>query len=352
MLHAPPFRLIGAGQYRWRVGEGPRGHGFRLAHRDLQQALGRCIAHIALAPGDMRHPVELFVGQPYVEIQAQRLGDSGHDRFSRPTPIGTANQLADQPTVRDGGIAMAFARCPPGCFGCQGVDHGLPVVEGFGGQQLAQGRQARLMAQQLAQGDGLLAGCGELRPITRYGRVQLQLALGDQLQDRHCRECLGAGKQIGDGVAVPGTAGVLVCSTGPQVQHGLPTDLHAQRSTALLPIIEQRGEGFAHGFELELVMALNLHPVTPRTIIFQIGGHCSSPGRFCEQARAGRSARLWVFIAPARPLPELPGAPARRRQPVQEGCQAPRWPLSCPAAACFAGCFCVPRRQSPGREHR
>ncbi|MNE55230.1 hypothetical protein D3C80_1500550 [compost metagenome] len=85
----------------------------------------------------MRHPMELVIGQPNMEIQAQGLGDPGHDRFSRPAPVGTANQLADQPAVGDRRIAVAFTRRPPRCFGGQRVNHGMPLIQGFGRQQLA-----------------------------------------------------------------------------------------------------------------------------------------------------------------------------------------------------------------------
>lgn len=155
---------------------------------------------------------------------------------------------------------MAFTRRPPGLLRGQGVDHGLPFVQRLWREHLAQRRQAGLMAQQLTQGDGLFAGGGEFRPVLRHRRVQLELAFGHQLQRGHCGKGLGAGEQVGNGVAVPGLGAVFVGSTGPEVDHGFTADLNAQRRAALLGIFKEGREGFTHGLEFKLVMTLNLHP--------------------------------------------------------------------------------------------
>ncbi len=93
LLHAPPFRFVGAGQHRRRISKGASGHGGRFAHSHLQQTLGRGIADIALAASNMRHAVELCVSQTDVEIQPQRLGDTGDDGIARPTTVSTTQQL-------------------------------------------------------------------------------------------------------------------------------------------------------------------------------------------------------------------------------------------------------------------
>ncbi|RML47873.1 hypothetical protein ALQ97_200053 [Pseudomonas savastanoi pv. glycinea] len=116
------------------------------------------------------------------------------------------------------------------------------------------------MAEQLAQGNGLLAGRGKFGPVPGGRGVQLQLAFRDQLQGSDGSEGLGAGKHIGDGIAVPGLVPVLISRTGPQIDHRPAADLDAQRRAALLGIIEQCCERFAYRLELKLIMALNLHP--------------------------------------------------------------------------------------------
>ena len=207
----------------------------------------------------MSDAIKLFIRQAYMEVQPQWACHPRHDRLPRPAPVGATQQFANQPAVGDRLIAVALARCPPRGFCRQGIDHQLPVVQRLGGQHFADGGQPGLVAEQLAQRDRVLASSGKLRPVLGYRRIELELAFGHQLQGSHCREGLGAGEQVDDGIAVPGLGTVLVGSTGPQVDDGLPADLDAQPGTTLLRIIEQGGEGFAHRFELQLVMTLNLH---------------------------------------------------------------------------------------------
>ncbi|MNO74411.1 hypothetical protein D3C76_654090 [compost metagenome] len=283
LLHAPPLRLVGTGQDRRRVGEGTGRQGLWLAHGHLQQALRRSVPGVALATGDVRYAIKLIVRQADMKIQPQRPSGTGHDRVAGATAVGTADQLADQPAVGNGGIAVLGAGCPPGRFGSQRIDHGLPVIQRLGRQQLTDGRQAGTVAEQLAQGDRLFACLGELGPVVGHRRIEGQLALADQLQGGDSGEGLGAGEQVGDGIAVPGLLAVLVGTAGPQVDHGFATDLDAQRGATLLGIIEQRGKGFAHCFELQLIVTLDLHPlfsVRPS----ENGVHCFSSWRFCKLA--------------------------------------------------------------------
>ena len=204
---------------------------------------------------------------------------------------------------------MAFARRPPGLLGGQRRGHGRPVIQGFSRQQLAQGRQAGLMTEQLAQSDGLLAGSGKLRPVAGHRHIQLQLAFPDQLQGGHGGKGLGAGKQVEDGVAVPGLLAVLVGHTGPQVEHRFATDLHAQGATALLRIVEQLGEGVFKCFELEVEIALNLHAATPVARVR--GGHCCSlpaalePPAGWVAGQSGRRIRAYGALAAGAGKPFL-----------------------------------------------
>ena len=238
LLHAAPFRLVGTGKNRRRIGKSSRGHRCWLSHHAREQALRSGVPHVPLLAGDMRHTFEFAIGQANMKVQPERLGDARDDGFSRPAPIDPAQHLANQPAIGDRRITVAFARCPPGLFGGQRLGHLCPVVQRFGGQLLTQGWQARSVTQQLADRYALLAGGGELRPITRDGGIQLKLAFGDQLQRGHSSEGLGAGKQIENGVAVPGLLAILVGNTCPQVDHGFTTNLHAQCSAPFLRIVE------------------------------------------------------------------------------------------------------------------
>ncbi|MNP03840.1 hypothetical protein D3C76_957380 [compost metagenome] len=164
---------------------------------------------------------------------------------------------------------MSSTRRPPGRLGSQRLNHGLPVVKSLCGHQLAKCGYPGPVAEQLAQGNRLLVSLGKFRPVTRNRNIQGQLALTHQLQSRHRGEHLGTGKQVGDGVAVPGLGAVLVSGTGPEVNDGFPANLDTQRRATLLRIVEQRRKGLAHGFELKLVMTLNLHPAAPRAYCYR-----------------------------------------------------------------------------------
>ena len=102
----------------------------------------------------------------------------------------------------------------------------------------------------MAQGHGFFAGGSELGPVAGDRGIQLQFAFGHQLQRGYGGEGLGAGKQVGNGVAVPGFGAVLVSGTAPEVENGFPTNADAQRRATLLRIVEKRRKRFAHRFEL------------------------------------------------------------------------------------------------------
>src|SRR3989344_913117 len=119
------------------------------------------------------------------------------------------------------------------------------------------------MAEQVTQGDLVLAGGAELGPVACDWRIQFQLALAHQLQGGDCSKGLGTGEQVKDGVAVPGLLTLLVCNPGPQIHHGFTADLHAERHAALLWLIEQCREGVSQRFELEVEITLYLHHPAP-----------------------------------------------------------------------------------------
>ncbi|SVJ73117.1 Uncharacterised protein [Klebsiella pneumoniae] len=279
LLHASPFRLVGAGEDRRRIGEGTGGQRQWLAHHGLQHALGGSVAEAALAPCHVGDAAELAVVQADMEIQAQRCRGARHDGLARLAAVDPADHLAEQPAIGNRCIAVRFTRRPPGLLGGQCRGHRLPVVECLGRHLLAQRRQAGAMAEQLAHADRCLAGRGELGPVACHRRVQFELALGHQLQHGNGGEGLGAGEQIEDGVALPGLLAVLVRDAAPEVDHRLATDLQAQRRAALLRIVEKPGEGLGKRGETAVTVALRRHGQVP---VGKWSGHSSSPRRPCE----------------------------------------------------------------------
>ena len=75
-------------------------------------------------------------------------------------------------------VAVGGAGLPPGVLFGQGGGHGRPVQHGARGQPPADGGQASLVGEQLADGDRVLARSGELGPVCGDGRVEVELALG------------------------------------------------------------------------------------------------------------------------------------------------------------------------------
>ncbi|MNN47827.1 hypothetical protein D3C81_1622660 [compost metagenome] len=207
----------------------------------------------------MRDAVELLISQTDMEIQPQRLGDPRHDGIARSAAIDPANQFADQPTEGDRRVAVRAIWRPPGLFLRQCIGHRLPVVERFGREHPAQRRQTGAMAEQLAHRNALLAGGGELRPVVRHRRIQLQPALADQLQQGNAGECLGAGEQVENGVSLPLLTRLPPCAARPEIDDHLAANLDAQRRATLLMIVEEPCEGVGNRHERFVAMTLRDH---------------------------------------------------------------------------------------------
>ena len=151
------------------------------------------------------------------------------------------------------------------------------------------------MAEQVTQGDLVLAGGAELGPVACDWRIQFQLALTHQLQGGDCSKGLGTGEQVKDGVAVPGLLTLLVGNPGPQIHHGFTADLHAERHTALLWLIEQCRKGVSKRFELEVEITLYLHHPAP----FLYSAKCSADC-FSSDACGEPSTRLVILLSARR----------------------------------------------------
>src|SRR5690606_6751798 len=151
------------------------------------------------------------------------------------------------------------ARHPPGRLGGQRRAHDLPVVQRLARQRGADGGQPGLVAEQLAHRDALLAGGGEFRPVAGHRRIQLQLAFADQLQGGDGGEGLGTGEQVQQGVLLPHFLAIPIRRAGPQVDHRLTGDLHAEGGAPLAGVVEQGGEGVAHRFETQVEETVDPH---------------------------------------------------------------------------------------------
>jgi hypothetical protein len=83
--------------------------------------------------------------------------------------------------------------------------------------RLVEGEEARLMTQQLAHGDLVLAVLGELGPVGRDPLVVVQPAARVGDGQRHRRKTLGRGMDYHHRVALPRLVRLLVADAAPEI---------------------------------------------------------------------------------------------------------------------------------------
>ena len=79
--------------------------------------------------------------------------------------------------------------------------------------------QPRLVIDQLAHGDRILAVRGELRPVLRHRLLVVEQALGDRGGDGEGRHALGGGEDRHDRVLLPRQRAPAIAEAGPQINH-------------------------------------------------------------------------------------------------------------------------------------
>src|SRR5438093_9299016 len=77
-------------------------------------------------------------------------------------------------------VAVFRAGFPAGLLLGESVGHDVPLERGAQRQGLAYRRKARLMAEQITNGERLLARLRELRPVVRDRCIEVQQALVDE----------------------------------------------------------------------------------------------------------------------------------------------------------------------------
>ena len=132
-----------------------------------------------------RHAVLLLVGEPDPELEAERLGDLVVEEGAEALARDALHDLADQPAVGGGVVAVRGAGLPHRRLGLEGPDHRLPGQRLLEGERGVDVGQAGLVAQQPAHGDVRLAGRLELGPVLGDRRVDVEVApLGEQVGAR------------------------------------------------------------------------------------------------------------------------------------------------------------------------
>ena len=134
----------------------------------------------------------------------------------------------------------------------------MPVKQRFRGQRCADCGQARAVAENLTQGNVLLAGLGELRPDIRQCIIQINAAGLHLLQQGDGAQRLGAGKHVDQRILLPDLAVVLVHHPVPEIQHSIAADCDAERRTTRLGIALLLGKELADCFKAGVEVALYL----------------------------------------------------------------------------------------------
>jgi hypothetical protein len=98
---------------------------------------------------DRRRPICQLLGQPDPQIDAERTGDLVGQELPGRATVGATDQLAGQPTEREGVIAVASADRPVGLGVGEHRRDGLPVESIGQGDRTVGGDQTALVAEQL-----------------------------------------------------------------------------------------------------------------------------------------------------------------------------------------------------------
>ena len=124
--------------------------------------------------------------QADVHVDAERLGDLGAQVLADGAPGHPADHLAEDETEGHHVIALRGAGLPPRLGGRDVGAHRVPVGGVGPMQPSARSDDAGAMPQHHRDGDVLLAGLAELRPVPRHRGVQVELHRGRPADGRRC----------------------------------------------------------------------------------------------------------------------------------------------------------------------
>ena len=181
--------------------------------------------------------------------------------------IDPAQQLAFVVAEGDRVIGLPRARLPGRFLASQHDRQPIEVGDQTPVRLLIEGKQTRLMRQQLADGDSLLALLGELRPVGGDAFLVVEPAPGMGERQRHRRQALGGRVDENHGVLFPRLAGRLVPHTAPQVNDLLAPVVHATGAAQFVAPGEILSERIAHGLKARAYMP----PISMRCDAFMGG---------------------------------------------------------------------------------
>src|SRR5439155_10568920 len=147
-------------------------------------------------------------------------------------------ELADDVAKRKAVVTVARARDPKWLGVFDEAHHQVPVIASVLGDRAADVANAGLVAEHLADRNRLLAVLGELGPVPRDWRLQVQLAAVREHMRAERRRALRRRHDDIHRFALPRRTRLGVSDTAPKVDDGIAVDDHADRGADLATIDE------------------------------------------------------------------------------------------------------------------
>jgi hypothetical protein len=174
----------------------------------------------------------LLLGQADPEVEPGRLGNLRAEERAERVAGDAPQDLADEMPEDQRVVAVARARRS----------------------------KAGLVVEHHPDGDPVLAALGELRPVPRHRRMQVDDAAGREDVRAQCGGTLGAGPDQHERVLVPRRLRIGVGDATPQVDDRLAVNRHADRGAHLAALGEVALELLPHGREPRRCRPLCRHP--------------------------------------------------------------------------------------------
>ena len=237
------------GERETRVHDDGRGDRRRIGERDPVEARDRVVRAGEVGGNRRRDPRLVLLGQPDPEVDAEWISDLAAEERPDRLPGDAAHDLADEVAEGERVVAVARARLPEWFHLGQPPDDEVPVEVARVGDGLAKADETGLVREQHPHGDRVLAVLGELGPVGRDGRVEVEVAARHEHVGAQRRRTFGARPNDTNRVVFPGAPGRGVGDATPQVDNRLTVDRDAHRRTDLAALGEVAVELVADGLE-------------------------------------------------------------------------------------------------------
>ena len=171
--------------------------------------------------------------------------------------IEAAQNLALVETKGDGVIGLPRPGLPRGLLARQHDRQPIEVGDEAAIDRLVEREQPRLVREELADGDALLALLRELRPVPAHPLLVVEPAARVGHRHGHRRQPLGGRVDDDHGVSLPGLASLLVSDSAPEIDDLLAAAIGAAGAAELLAVSEVVGKRVAHCLVAATDVSLN-----------------------------------------------------------------------------------------------